>query len=191
MNTFRTSRPVTAAELDTAGVPNLVLVGLPGSGKSTLGKALADELGRNFIDIDFEIERREHIPIGEIFATLGEKHFRNLERKVTEELKNVSGFVIAPGAGWIANPGCLELLRPPAKLIYLQIQPDRALKRMGGQASVRPLLRHPDPLAQLTKMLAEREPLYLLADHTVKVDFVREKEALTTIVALARAQSQD
>lgn len=191
MNTFRTSRPVSAAELDAAGVPNLILVGLPGSGKSTLGKALADELGRNFIDIDFEIERREHIPIGEIFATRGEKHFRSLEKKVTEELAKVSGFVIAPGAGWIANPGCLELLRPPATLIYLQIQPARALQRMGGQASVRPLLRHPDPLAQLTKMLADREPLYLLADHTVKVDFVREKEALTTIVALARAQSQD
>lgn len=191
MNTFRTSRPVTAAELDSAGTPNIVLVGLPGSGKSTLGKALADELGRNFIDLDFEIERREHISIGEIFATRGEKHFRNLEKKVTEELAKVSGFVIAPGAGWIANPGCLELLRPPAKLIYLQIQPERALQRMGGQASVRPLLRHPDPLAQLTKMLAEREPLYILADHTVRVDFVREKEALSTIVALARAQSQD
>jgi shikimate kinase len=191
MNTFRTSRPVTAAELDSAGVPHIVLVGLPGSGKSSLGKALADELGRNFIDIDSEIERRELVSIGEIFATRGEKHFRNLEKKVTEELAKVSGFVIAPGAGWIANEGCLELLRPPAMLIYLQIQPDRALKRMGAQASGRPLLRHPDPLAQLTKMLAEREPLYLLADHTVRVDFVREKEALTTIVALARAQSQD
>jgi shikimate kinase len=191
MNTFRTSRPVTAAELDSAGVPHLVFVGLPGSGKSAIGQAVATELGRNFIDIDSEIERRELISIGEIFATRGEKRFRDLEKKVTEELAKMSGFVVAPGAGWIANPGCLELLRPPATLIYLQIQPDRALKRMGGQASVRPLLRRPDPLAELTKLLAEREPLYLLADHTVRVDFQREKEVINTIVALAQAQKPD
>jgi shikimate kinase len=191
MNTFRTSRPVTAAELDAAGEPHLVFVGLPGSGKSTVGQAVAAELGRNFIDIDAEIERRELISIGEIFATRGEKRFRDLEKKVTEELAKVSGFVVAPGAGWIANPGCLELLRPPAKLIYLQIQPDRALKRMGGQATVRPLLRRPDPLAELTKLLAEREQLYLLADHTVRVDFQRETEVINTIVALARAQKPD
>jgi shikimate kinase len=191
MNTFRTSRPVTAAELDAAGEPHLVLVGLPGSGKSTVGQAVAAELGRNFIDIDAEIERRELISIGEIFATRGEKRFRDLEKKVTEELAKVSGFVVAPGAGWIANPGCLELLRPPANLIYLQIQPDRALKRMAGQASVRPLLRRPDPLAELTKLLAEREALYLLADHTVRVDFQRETEVINTIVALARAKKPD
>jgi shikimate kinase len=191
MLTFRTSRPVSAAELAAVGQPNVILVGLPGAGKTTIGRAVADELGRNFLDLDAEIERREGISIAEIFGASGEKHFRNLEKQVTEELAKVSGFIIAPGAGWITNPGCLELLRPPAKVIYLQVEPARALKRMGTDASARPLLRRPDPLAELTKLLAEREQAYLLADHTFRVDFLREKEVLPHIVALAGARSQD
>jgi shikimate kinase len=188
MNTFRTSRPVSATEI---GVPHLVLVGLPGSGKTSVGQAVAAALGRNFLDLDAEIERREGASVGEIFGARGEKHFRSLELRVTEELKKTSGFVVSPGAGWMTNPGCLELVRPPAIVIYLQIQPDRALKRMGAASVQRPLLNRPDPLGELSKLLSEREPTYLLADHTVRVDFRTEKEVTASIVAIARPGSQD
>lgn len=182
MATFRTSQAVSVAD---ASVPHLILVGLPGSGKSSVGQAVGMELGRNFLDLDLEIERREGSKIAEIFGAQGEGHFRALERKVTDELKDTGGYVVATGGGWIANPGCLEAVKPPARLIYLQIEPDRALRRMAGGVTTRPLLRRPDPLAELQKLLAERESLYLLADHTVRVDFVREKEVIATIVALA------
>jgi shikimate kinase len=188
MTTFRTSRPVIATEF---GTPHLVLVGLPGAGKTTIGMAVAEAVGRNFLDLDAEIERREGISIGEIFGAKGEKHFRALEKQVTEELKKVSGFVVAPGAGWITNPGCLELVRPPAVIVYMQIEPARAFKRMGAQAVARPLLNRPDPVGELTKLLQEREPSYLLADHTVRVDFRNEKEVTASIVALAPPGSQD
>ena len=92
---------------------------------------------------------------------------------------------MSPGGGWIANPGCLEALRPPATVIYLQVEPERALKRMAAQASARPLLNRPNPLAELEKLLADRKDLYILADHTVRVDFLREKEVIAAIVALA------
>lgn len=182
MPTFRTSRPVSAADIT---IPNVVLVGLPGSGKSTVGRAVAESTGRNFLDFDIEIERREGATVAEIFGAQGEGHFRSLERKLTEELLEAGNFILAPGGGWIANPECLDLLRPPATVIYLQVEPARALKRMEAQAQSRPLLRRADPLAELTKLLAEREKLYLLADHTVRVDFQREKEVVAHIVALA------
>lgn len=184
MATFRTSRPVLAADLTT---PNLILVGLPGAGKSSVGRAVADTLGRNFLDFDLEIERREGATIAEIFGARGEPYFRKLELALSSELRESGNFVLSPGGGWIANPGCVEAIRPPATMIYLQIQPARALQRMAAQANARPLLRRPDPLAELTALLAAREPLYVLADHTVRVDFLREKEVVANIVALASA----
>jgi shikimate kinase len=151
-----------------------------------VGRAVAEKLNRTFLDFDAEIERREGSTIGEIFGARGEGGFRRLERQVTEELREVNSFVVAPGAGWAANEGCIELVKPPAVLIYLQVEPARALKRMGAETNARPLLRHPNPLAELTRLLQVREPRYLLADHTVRVDFLREFEVVAQIVALAQ-----
>ncbi len=188
MDTFRSSRPVSAADVT---VPHLVLVGLPGSGKSTVGRAVAEALGRNFLDFDTEIERRQGTSIAEVFAARGEGYFRDLERGLTEELRGIGNYVLAPGGGWATNPGCIDLLRPPATLIYLQIEPARALARMAASAASRPLLRRPDPLAELLQILAARESAYLLADHTVRVDFVRENEVVANIVALAGRERPD
>lgn len=182
MATSHISRPVLAADLT---VPNLILVGLPGSGKSTVGRALANALGRDFLDFDVEIKRRQGVTVAQIFGERGEAAFRGLEVALTRELKDSANLVLAPGGGWITNPGCLELLRPPAQVIYLQIDPARALERMAAEAANRPLLRHPNPLQQLERLLAARKDLYLLADHTLRVDALGEKEVVAYIVALA------
>lgn len=183
MATFRTSQVVSA--VDTS-IPHLVLVGLPGAGKSSVGRAVATELRRNFLDVDAEIERREGATIAEIFGARGEGYFRSLERGVSEELAGTGGFVVATGGGWASNPGCLEAVRASAQVVYLQVDPARALKRMAAASAQRPLLRHPDPLAELKRLLVEREGRYLLADHVVRVDFVTEKEVVASLVALAR-----
>jgi len=158
---------------------------LPGSGKSTAGRAAAAALRRTFLDLDAEIERRRAISIAEIFASKGEPYFRGLERALTEELRLVGNMVLAPGGGWIANPGCLELLRPPGVLVYLKVRPEIALARLGKEAVRRPLLMRPDPLGELRRLLQEREPLYLQANHTVSTEMMSLQQVIDAIVALA------
>ncbi|HEU4641920.1 MAG TPA: shikimate kinase [Gemmatimonadaceae bacterium] len=150
--------------------PNLILVGLPGAGKSAAGAMLAKRLARPFVDFDVEIERRAGATVAEIFRSRGEREFRRMELDLTRDLASRQGMVLAPGGGWIVTPGAVALLRPPGRIIYLRVSPDVALLRMGSAHHVRPLLRAPDPLAELRRLLAEREPAYLRADHVLDVD---------------------
>src|SRR5690348_2351367 len=114
--TFRTSSPVSVADSTR---PHLVLIGLPGCGKSTVGRVVAERLGRSFLDFDLEIERREGKSIADIFGEKGEGHFRELERQLTEELRLMGNMILAPGGGWVVNPEVIRLLRPPSRLVYL------------------------------------------------------------------------
>lgn len=185
MPTFRTSQPVSSADVGDPAQPHLIVVGLPGAGKTSAGRAAAERLRRQFLDFDSEIERRQHITIAEIFASRGEPYFRKLERALTEELRPVGNMVLSPGGGWMANPGCLEMLRPPALLVYLKVRPEIAIARMGKEAVRRPLLQRPDPLGELRRFLAEREQLYLQANHTVSTDMMTHERVVDSIVALA------
>src|SRR3954463_4978089 len=135
--TFRTSNPVSAAD---PSIPHVILVGLPGSGKTTVGQAVAQKLGRTFLDIDQEIERREGRSVSQIFGEKGEPYFRKKEREITEELTLVGNMIVSPGGGWAADPEMVAFVRPPAKLLYLRVTPDTALKRLGPTRHMRPLL---------------------------------------------------
>lgn len=145
----------------------VVLVGLPGSGKSTVGRALAARLGWEFVDLDREIERRVGRSIPRIFAEEGEEGFRALELEATRALAGRDGIVVAPGGGWITRPDTVGLLRPPARLVYLVVSVATALARVRGSDEVRPLLAGGDPEAALAALLASREPLYRAADLAV------------------------
>jgi hypothetical protein len=110
-----------------------ILVGLPGAGKSTVGRAVAERLARAFLDLDKEIERRELQSITEIFAMKGEPYFRESERNLTQEIRESGNMILSPGGGWVANPEVVRLLRPPGQLIYLKVRPETALKRLGSR----------------------------------------------------------
>ena len=156
--TFRTSQPGSAAD---PAKPHVILVGLPGSGKSTVGQAVASQTGRTFLDLDQEIERREGRSITQIFGENGELYFRKRERQLTEELALVGNMIVAPGGGWMTVPAVVALVRPPSRIVYLKVHPETALKRLGPMRLARPLLSRPDPLGELKRLFDERRPSYL------------------------------
>ena len=167
MATFLTSRPGSAAD---PSAPHIILVGLAGAGKSTVGNLLADALQRSFLDFDTEITRRCGMSIPEIFGQRGEPAFRELETELTREVAQTGGMVLSPGGGWILSDENRALLCPPGRLIYLKVSPEVALHRMGAAAVGRPLLNNPDPRGELEKLLEARRPLYELAELTLSVD---------------------
>lgn len=178
--TFRTSRVVSVAD---PGKPHVVLVGLPGAGKSTVGSLVADKMGRTFLDFDLEIERREGMPIAQIFGERGEQGFRQLERKLTEELRDLGNMVLAPGGGWITDPEVVAMIRPPAKLVYLRVRPEAALRRLAGESAGRPLLNRPDPLGELTRLFEARRLQYQSADLEVGTELYTPQQIADQIVA--------
>ena len=166
---------------------HLVLVGLPGAGKSTVGRAVARRLSRRFVDFDVELERREGMSVAQLFATRGEPAFRELEISLTAELAGIEPSVFAPGGGWITNPGVVALLRPPGRIIHLRVSPAGALKRLGSARVSRPLLMDSDPAAVLDRLWAARAALYETADGEVDTEVVDFQHVAEKVVLLARA----
>jgi shikimate kinase len=162
-----------------------VLVGLPGCGKTTVGQGVAKQLGRAFLDLDHEIERREGSDIATIFAEKGEPYFRQREREVTSELIEIGGLVVSPGGGWITNGDALAVLKPRAKLIYLKVKPETALKRMGASRTSRPILVRPDPLGELRRLLVERGGAYDRADEIIDTERMTAQQVIAKVAALA------
>jgi shikimate kinase len=181
-HTFRTSRPGSALDPST---PHIILVGLPGSGKSTVGLAVAERLGRTFLDFDVEIERREGRSVADIFAEKGEPYFRKLERRLTEELAVTGNMVVSPGGGWAADAESVAMVRPPATLVYLKVRPATAISRLGPQGGKRPLLSRPDPKAELTKLLEARRLAYMSADHVIDTDLIPLERVIEQVAELA------
>jgi shikimate kinase len=181
MATFRTSQAASAADPSR---PHLILVGLPGSGKSTVGSMLADALGRPFLDFDAELTRREGMAIPEIFGQKGEGYFRELEHLLTMELTECGDMILSPGGGWVTRPDNLALLRPPGRLVYLKITTSVAVQRMGASTTSRPLLNRPNPKAELDRLLSARILAYESADLVVNVDHVDPHHVTERIVQL-------
>jgi len=165
-------------------MPHLILVGLPGSGKTTVGQAVAERLKRTFLDLDLEIERREGRSIGQIFGEKGEAYFRKKERELTEELTYVGNMIVSPGGGWITDPENIALVRPPSQLVYLRVTPESALKRLGPMRMMRPLLSRPDPLGELKRLLEARKAAYESADYVVSTELYDLQRVIDKVVAL-------
>lgn len=181
--TFRTSNPVSVGD---PRMPHLILVGLPGAGKSTVGRGVAELLGRAFLDFDQEIERREGKSIAQIFGEKGEGYFRELERALTDELRLVGNMILAPGGGWVVNDGAVAMLRPPGRIVYLRVRPETALNRLGSERSSRPLLMRPDPLGELRRLLDARGAAYERADHIIDSELLDIDEVIKRVAALGR-----
>lgn len=186
MASGRGSPRTGAVSPDRAGV-HLILIGLPGSGKSTVGRAAAARLGRSFVDLDSEIERREGRTVARIFEEEGEPAFRAAERAATLAIAAAPGGVVAAGGGWMTNPGAPALLRPPGLIIYLAVTPERALERMGEARRSRPLLSGTEsPLATLRNLLAMRADTYATADVVIETEALALEQVVERVVELGR-----
>jgi shikimate kinase len=164
---------------------HLVLVGLPGCGKSAVGRQVAEGLGAPLFDIDSLLVREMGMPVEQIFGMVGEPRFREIEQKaVLAAVAAEEPAVIVPGGGWAAQPGHMHGAREFAILIYLCCLPRTAAKR-AEQGEARPLLVGPDPLDRMRKLLESREPFYKLADFEVAADRGLE-EVAAGVVDLAR-----
>jgi len=145
----------------------IVLVGMMGSGKSSVGRRLAGRLGLPFVDADTEIETAAHMTIPEIFAQRGEAEFREGERRVISRvLTTRAPLVLATGGGAFMNAETRERVKELGISVWLKAEPDVLMRRVRKRSN-RPLLQTADPEATLRRMLSEREPVYALADITI------------------------
>jgi shikimate kinase len=166
-----------------ASPPHVILVGLPGVGKTTIGKAAAKHLGRPFLDFDREIERREGLDVREIFSLKGEEHFRALEFALTEELSITGGMVLSPGGGWITQQKSVELLRSVGRIIYLRASPETVARRL-RRVETRPLLAGRDPLVALQELYEKRRALYETADVVLDTEKLVKQQLIAKLVEL-------
>lgn len=141
------------------------LVGLPGSGKSTVGRQLARRLQLPFADSDHVIEQRLGCPIRDFFEREGEERFRDVEEQVLDELTRQSG-VLSTGGGAVLRPGNREHLRSRGKVVYLKSTPEELFRRLRHDTQ-RPLLQVDDPLQRLRDLYAARDPLYRETAHFI------------------------
>lgn len=141
------------------------LVGLPGSGKSTVGRQLARRLQWSFKDADQVIEQRIGCPIREFFEREGEASFRDLEEQVLDELTQQSG-VLSTGGGAVLREVNRQRLHTRGKVVYLKSTPEELMRRLRHDTQ-RPLLQVGDPLQRLRELYATRDPLYRETAHFV------------------------
>ena len=144
----------------------LVLVGMMGAGKTTVGRRLASRLGRQFVDSDEEIERAAQMSIPEIFEQRGEAEFRAGEMRVIARLLKEKDVVLATGGGAFINPETRALVKAGAISVWLKADIDLLFERVSRRSN-RPLLKTADPRATLEKLVEDRYPIYAEADVTV------------------------
>ena len=171
----------------------IVLVGLSGSGKSTVGRLLARRLGWMSGDTDDHVVSLDGREIAQIFRDEGEAFFRKLERQAVLQLSKGERWVVATGGGAVLDPVNRERLWRDSFVVYLEASVDSLLGRVTRgdprRAAARPLLAGGDPRARLEELLATRAPLYALADWTVRTDGLSKQQVAEEIESAWRRHS--
>ncbi len=162
-------------------IQNLALIGFMGTGKSSVGRLVADALHFTFLDTDRVIEARAGKMISKIFEQDGEGAFREWERRIVEELTRRAKTVISAGGGLPANPANLASLKTHALVVCLWASPEKILERVRSQTH-RPLLNRPDPMAEIRRLLSERDPYYRQADVLVNTELRPLREVAGQVI---------
>jgi XRE family aerobic/anaerobic benzoate catabolism transcriptional regulator len=177
------STPAALLAGDDAPAPAVIaLLGLRGAGKTTIGRRLAKRRRVPFVELDKRIEQAADLSLGELFTLHGEEYYRRLEREVLQEVLNEGKpIVLATGGGLVVSPDTFGMLRRSAITVWLRASPEDHWERVVRQGDRRPMADHPQAMADLRALLAAREPLYALADHTVDTSAVTVEKIVDTI----------
>ncbi len=162
-------------------IQNIALIGFMGTGKSTVGRLIAEQLRFEFLDTDALIEQRSGKKITEIFAQNGETAFRELEAQLVAELAARTHTIISTGGGLPTNPANLASLKTHSLVICLWASPERIYERVREQFH-RPLLNDPDPLGKIRTLLTAREKFYKQADVLINSDLRLAREVAQQVV---------
>ena len=169
---------------------NLYLVGFMGTGKTTVGRAVAQKLNFELLDSDHEIERLQGRPIAEFFAQEGEAAFRVLERQFIENGHPTKRQVVACGGGLIVPPGMLELLQARGVVMCLHASLETILRRTQGNKN-RPLLNVEDPEERLRTLFAQREAIYRRAGTMILTDGRQLSDIVSHVLRVYRREAAD
>ena len=189
-----TSKDLEAAKALLRGRP-IVLVGLMGAGKTSIGRRLAEKMGLTFVDADHEIEAAAGKTIADIFAEHGETYFRDGERKVIARLMENGEQILATGGGAYMNPETRARIREGGICVWLKADLDLLMKRV-MKRNDRPLLRTADPEAVMRRLIEDRYPVYAEADVTVECRDVQHAQMVNEVLRAiaskaAREKSQN
>lgn len=164
---------------------NIVLVGFMGTGKSSAGRIVAEQLGLTFVDMDEDIVRQEGCTIPEIFRDRGEPAFRAIERAMVVDLAKKTGRLVSTGGGIVLNPDNIRDFAATGIVICLQAKPETILKRVEHDTN-RPLLQGGDKLQKIAELLAKRQPLYDAIPHQIATEGHQPADTAAAIIALSK-----
>src|SRR5580700_3984103 len=180
-------RASAAAILGLLGRRSIVLVGMMGVGKSSIGRRLAARLGVPFVDADTEIEKAAGMSIADIFARHGEADFRSGEARVIARLLDGGPQVLATGGGAVMNADTRVAIKAKGVSIWLSAEFDVLMRRINKRKNDRPMLQTADPAATLRELLVAREPFYAQADLTVQSREVPHDAIVSEIMTVLAA----
>jgi len=167
---------------------NIVLIGMRGSGKTTVGKLLAKKLDRQFIEMDELIVQRVGLDIPEIVKQYGWEKFRQVEAEITQEVAELDDVVNATGGGVVTREENIGELKKKGRLVWLKANTDTLLQRIGND-QYRPSLTGKSPREDLETVLAERTPIYeRVADFIINTETKRPQEVAEVIAELYTEQ---
>jgi shikimate kinase len=180
-------QPSATAILSLLGSRSMVLVGMMGVGKSSIGRRLAARLGVPFVDADSEIEKAAGMNIADIFARHGEAYFRSGEARVIARLLDGGPQVLATGGGAVMNADTRAAIKAKGVSIWLSAELDVLMRRINKRKNDRPMLQTADPAATLRELLVVREPFYAQADLTVQSREVPHDAIVSEIMTVLAA----
>lgn len=154
-----------------------------GTGKTTIGKIIADRLNLCFFEIDEEIEKQEKQTINEIFSTKGEQYFRKLETEALKKISEKENFVVSCGGGLICNKNNLKILKETGKIFNLSASSATIYERIKNERN-RPLLNVANPLEKIEQLMKKRTPYYKESDYEINTESMLPKEVANKIIEI-------